>query len=279
MTTIAIFRQAKKKQISTFNHIFNSQEIRNQQQKNNPNLNNMNKVIYYKKGELCEWEFLRDGKNEGLMSVFKSKEQQLDELARADYKAHKIAQKQANPNKKIRTVLQTKDLKREFGIFLGGDKNIGNKEDYEAKIVKSTLAILQKKGLDERNLISITVHYDELTPHAHINYVDYSFKHHTTGQELGKIRQKDGLNKQQLLKLNRSKFSEFQDILALNMEMERGQKNSKQVNISKTQHYSNLSKILAENKELKTNLINAVDFIKNNIENKEFLQPTINLRR
>jgi hypothetical protein len=279
MTTIAIFRQAKKAQISTNSHLFNKQEIRNQSQKNNPNLNNMNKVIYYKKGELCEWDFLRNGKNEGLMSVFKSKEQQLDELARADYKAHKIAQKQANPNKKIRTVLQTKNLKREFGIFLGGDKNIVNKEDFEAKIVKSTLAILQKKGLDERNLISIVVHYDEKTPHAHIQYNDYSFEHHTTGQELSKIRQKDGLNKQQLLKLNRSNFGDFQDILAENMEMKRGQKNSKQLNISKTQHYSNLSKILAENKELKTNLINAVDFIKNNIENKEFLQPTINFRR
>jgi hypothetical protein len=279
MTTTAIFRQALKNQISTNNHLFNTQEIRNQSQKNNPNLNNMNKVIYYKKGELCEWEFLRDGKNEGLMSVFRSKEQQLDELARADYKAHKIAQKQANPNKKIRTVLQTKNLKREFGIFLGGDKDIGNKEDFEAKIVKSTLAILQKKGLDEHNLISIVIHFDEKTPHAHINYVDYNFEHHTTGQEFGKIRQKDGLNKQQLLKLNRDNFGEFQDILAENMGMERGQKNSKQVNISKTQHYSNLSKILAENKELKTSLINAVDFIKNNVENKEFLQPTINFRR
>jgi hypothetical protein len=49
MTTIAIFRQAKKEQISTNNHLFNQQEIRNQHYKNNPNLTNKNTVIYVEK--------------------------------------------------------------------------------------------------------------------------------------------------------------------------------------------------------------------------------------
>jgi hypothetical protein len=223
MTTIAIFRQAKKAQISTNNHLFNQQEIRNQYSKNNPNLTNKNTVIYVKDGELVKKSFNRNGLNADLVQLFSDKARRLDEFARADYKQHKLAEKQANPGKKIRTVLQTKDLKKEFGIFLGGDKEIGNKEDFEAKIVKSTLAILEKKGLDKSNIISIVIHFDEKTPHAHIIYNDFSSLHKTTGQELGKIRQKEGLNKQQLLKLNRDKFGEFQDILAENMGMERGQ--------------------------------------------------------
>ena len=261
MTTIAIFRQAKKAQISTNNHLFNTQEIRNQHHKNNPNLKNENTVIYVKDGELVKRQFNRNGLNADLVHSFSDKAKHLDELARADYKSHKTAEKQANPTKKIRTVLQTKDLKKEFGIFLGGDKFIGNKAEFEKKIVKSALAILEKKGLDKSNIISIVVHYDEKTPHAHIQYNDYSFKHKTTGQELGKVRQKEGLNKQQLLKLNRDNFSEFQDILALNMDMERGQKDSKQVNISKTQYYENIAKDkngeieLSKKLELKTALL------------------------
>ena len=261
MTTIAIFRQAKKAQISTNNHLFNQQEIRNQYSKNNPNLTNSNTLIYVKDGELVKRQFNRNGLNADLVQLFSDKARQLDELARADYKRHKLAEKQANPSKKIRTVLQTKDLKKEFGIFLGGDKDIGNKAEFEQKIVKSALAILEKKGLDKSNIISIVVHYDEKTPHAHIQYNDYSFKHKTTGQELGKVRQKEGLNKQQLLKLNRDKFGEFQDILAENMGMDRGKRDSKQVNISKTQYYENVANNkndvieLSKNLELKTAIL------------------------
>jgi hypothetical protein len=261
MTTIAIFRQAKKAQISTNNHLFNQQEIRNQHHKNNPNLTNENTVIYVEDGELVKKTFNRNGLNADLVQLFSDKAKQLDELARANYKAHKTAEKQANPSKKIRTVLQTKDLKKEFGIFLGGDKFIGNKAEFEQKIVKSALAILEKKGLDKSNIISIVIHFDEKTPHAHIIYNDFSRLHKTTGQELGKIRQKEGLNKQQLLKLNRANFGEFQDILAENMGMERGKKDSKQVNISKTQYYENMANNkndvieLSKNLELKTAIL------------------------
>lgn len=261
MTTIAIFRQAKKAQISTNNHLFNTQEIRNQHHKNNPNLTNKNTLIYFEDGKLQKREFQRNGNNEDLIKQFNAKAEQLDKIAREEYKAHKTAEKQANPSKKIRTVLQTKDLKKEFGIFLGGDKNIGNKEDFEAKIVKSAIKILEKKGLNKSNIISIVIHYDEKTPHSHIIYNDYSTLHKTTGLEFGKIRQKEGLNKQQLLKLNRDKFGEFQDILAQNMDMDRGKKDSKQVNISKTKYYENIannknSEIeLSKNLELKTVLL------------------------
>jgi hypothetical protein len=261
MTTTSIFRQALKNQISTNNHLFNTQEIRNQHHKNNPNLTNENTLIYVKEGKLVKRQFNRNGLNADLVQLFGDKTRQLDELARADYKAHKTAEKQANPSKKIRTVLQTKDLKKEFGIFLGGDKFIGNKAEFEQKIVNSALKILEKKGLDKSNIISIVVHYDEKTPHAHIQYNDYSFKHKTTGQELGKVRQKEGLNKQQLLKLNRANFGEFQDILAQNMGMSRGQKDSKQVNISKTQYYENIANNkngeieLSKNLELKTAIL------------------------
>lgn len=261
MTTIAIFRQSVKAKVSTNNHLFNQQEIRNQHHKNNPNLTNKNTLIYVKDGELVKRQFNRNGLNADLVQLFSDKTKQLDELARNDYRQHKTAEKQANPTKKIRTVLQTKDLKKEFGIFLGGDKNIGNKAEFEQKIVNSALAILKKKGLDKSNIISIVVHYDEKTPHAHIQYNDYSFKHKTTGQEFGKIRQKEGLNKQQLLKLNRANFGEFQDILAENMGMDRGKRDSKQVNISKTQYYENVANNkndvieLSKNLELKTAIL------------------------
>ncbi len=261
MTTIAIFRQSVKAKVSTNNHLFNQQEIRNQHHKNNPNLTNKNTLIYVKDGELVKRQFNRNGLNADLVQLFSDKTKQLDELARNDYRQHKTAEKQANPTKKIRTVLQTKDLKKEFGIFLGGDKDIGNKAEFERKIVKSALKILEKKGLDKSNIISIVVHYDEKTPHAHIQYNDYSFKYKTTGQELGKIRQKDGLNKQQLLKLNRANFGEFQDILAENMGMDRGKRDSKQVNISKTQYYENVANNkndvieLSKNLELKTAIL------------------------
>lgn len=247
MKNIAIYREArhgrKITQVSSENHLYNMQEYTNQNSKLNPNINNENTLIYVKDGELVKKQFIRNGENVDLIAFFKDKELLIDKKARDDYKAHKTAQKAANPTKKIRTVLQSKNLKREFGIFLGGDKIIGNKEDFEAKIVKSTLAILQKKGLDERNLLSITVHYDELTPHAHINFVDYSFKHHTTSQEHNKIRYVDGLDKTELRKLNCDNFAGFQDIVAKEMSMSRGKVGSRAKHKEKAQHYAELSEI------------------------------------
>lgn len=238
MGNIAIFRQAKKGQVSTNNHLFNTQEMYNQQTKYNKNVGQENKVFFYNNsGNLVYKPFTRNSDNAKLMDYFTAKESKLDQEARADYTAHKKQLKLDNPGKKIRTVLQTKDLTKEFGIFLGGDKTVTNQEDFEDKLLKTVHAILKKKGLSEKNLISLTVHYDESSPHAHIKFNDYSSLHKTTATEYCKVRYKDGLDKKQLNKLNRDNFAEFQDLVAKNMGMERGQRDSKAINRSKYEYF------------------------------------------
>jgi hypothetical protein len=238
MGNIAIFRQAKKSQVSTNNHLFNTQEMYNQNKKLNKNVGQENKVFYYNKdNNLVYRKFTRDGNNSALNNYFAAIEDKLDKEARADYTKHKKQQKIDNPGKKIRTVLQTKDLTKEFGIFLGGDKTVTNQADFEDKLLQTVHEILKKKGLSEKNLISLTVHYDETTPHAHIKYNDYSNLHKTTATEFGKIRYKDGLDKKQLNKLNRDNFAEFQDLVADNMGMDRGQRDSKAINRSKYEYF------------------------------------------
>lgn len=224
----AIFRSALKAKRSTYNHIVNTQSVYNQDPEKNPNVNNSNVLIITDdKNKLIKRSYKRDGSHQNLIDMLNDKEKQLDELARADYTAFKKEQKAQNPTQKIRTVLQSKDLKREFVIAVGGDKNITDKAKFEADIIKSALAVLEKKGLDQRNIICISVQFDEKTPHAHILYNDYSYKHHTTGDEFIKTRYKPGMDKKEIRALNRAKFSEFQDIVADKMGMERGQRGSK----------------------------------------------------
>jgi len=252
MGNVSIFRQAKKGQVSTNNHLYNTQEMYNQQTKYNKNVGQENKVFYYNKdNNLVYRKFTRDSNNSALNDYFTAKENELDKLAREDYTAHKKQQKLDNPSKKIRTVLQTKDLTKEFGIFLGGDKNVENKEDFEDKLLQTVHKILKKKGLSEKNLISIVIHYDEFTPHAHIKYNDYSNLHKTTATEYCKVRFQTGLDKKQLNKLNRDNFAEFQDLVADNMGMERGQKDSKAINRSKYEYFKDSVKIIE-----KINIVN-----------------------
>lgn len=242
MGTKAIFRQAAKAKRSTYNHLFNTQSVQNQNIKHNPNLNNDNTLIVCNdEGKFEKDAFKRNGLNnyDDLVNY----EKQLDEEAREHYKQYKIQEKKENPHKRVRTKLQSKDLKKEFVIALGGDKNIGNKEDFEDKILKTTIAVLEKKGLDKSNLICIAIHYDEKTPHAHIIYNDYSKLHHTTGTEYCKIRHKDGLDKKQLRQLNRDKFAEFQDLVADNMGMERGQRNSRVKHLENYEYYEKMSNV------------------------------------
>jgi hypothetical protein len=242
MGTKAIFRQAAKAKRSTYNHLFNTQSVQNQNIKHNPNLNNDNTLIVCNdEGKFEKDTFKRNGLNnyDDLVNY----ENQLDEEAREHYKQYKIQEKKENPHKRVRTKLQSKDLKKEFVIALGGDKNIGNKEDFEDKILKTTIAVLEKKGLDKSNLICIAIHYDEKTPHAHIIYNDYSKLHHTTGTEYCKIRYKDGLDKKQLRQLNRDKFAEFQDLVADNMGMERGQRNSRVKHLENYEYYEKMSNV------------------------------------
>ncbi len=241
MGTKAIFRQAVKAKRSTYNHLFNTQSVQNQNIKHNPNLNNENTVIVYDDGKFEKDTFKRNGLEN--YEHFINYENQLDEEAREHYKQYKIQEKKENPHKRVRTKLQSKDLKKEFVIALGGDKNIGNKEDFEDKILKTTIAVLEKKGLDKSNLICIAIHYDEKTPHAHIIYNDYSKLHHTTGTEYCKIRTKDGLDKKQLRQLNRDKFAEFQDLVADNMGMERGRRNSREKHLENYEYYEKMSNV------------------------------------
>lgn len=248
MSNIAIYREARhgKKvyQVSTNDHLFNNQAVNNQLIKNNENYGKENTVIFYdpEKNNLSKKTFKRDGNNTDLVKFFNEKEKKMDEDARADYKQHKLKERAENPNKKVRTVLQSKNLKREFVIAIGGDKKITNKEEFEKNILETTKQIFKQKGLDHKSLISITIHWDEKTPHAHINYNDYSYLHKTTATEFNKVRFKEGLDKKELRQLNRENFSIFQDITAKYMGMERGTLNSRAHHTTKQEHFEILTK-------------------------------------
>lgn len=239
MANIGVFREAKIDQISTLNHLFNTHEQTNQNPLINPNLANKNSCyIWDNEASTTKlMEFQRDGNNQDVIDLLRKKEISLDKLARADYKNHKEQEKLKNPNKKIRTVLQSKNLKKEFGIFVGGDMTITNKAEFEARALKTAIKVLEKKGLSEKNLLSLTVHFDEKTPHIHCQYLDYSWKHKTTGTEHCKTRFVPGMDKKQLRKLNRDNFAEFQDLVAEGMGMQRGQRNSKEINRKKSEHF------------------------------------------
>ena len=265
MMTIISYREAKKGQVSTKEHIYNKQEKTNTKLELNKNYLKENILMYFNNDTLVKQSYVRDGNNENLISQFDTKEKKIDAEARADYKQHKLKEREENPEKKIRTVLQTKNLKKEFGLFLGGDKNIGNKEEFEKKILSTVKKIMEKKGLEDKNIISISIHYDEKTPHCHIQYNDYSFKHHTTGAELQRIRTDKNASKQEIkeaYKKQLDNFSEFQDLAAEGMEMERGQKNSKQKNKSKFEFYR---------EEVKNNprILSVKNVVMTKVENEE----------
>lgn len=253
MGTIAGYREAQKgggkskvgkdtkSQISTLEHLLNKQDYNNSTIKNNPNMFNENTLIYFdsEKNEFVKQHYFRGGKNQELIEKFKQKEINLDLEARNDYKEHKTQQKKDNPTKKIRTVLQSKDLKREGLIFLGGDQKIENFQDFEEKILKTARGLMKAKGLEDKNILNITIHYDEKTPHAHIQYNEYSFKHKTTSTEYNKIRFKPGATSKEITKLNRENFGKFQDLVADGMEMGRGARNSKAIHKEKYEFYQN----------------------------------------
>lgn len=239
MANIGVFREAKINQISSLNHLLNTHEQTNQNPLINPNLKNDNSCYIWDDEALTTklMSFKRDGNNQDVIDLLRKKEINLDKEAREDYKKHKLNEKANNPGKKIRTVLQSKNLKKEFGIFVGGDMAITNKAEFEARALKTAIKILEKKGLSEKNLLSLTVHFDEKTPHLHCQYLDYSWKHKTTGTEHCKTRFVPGMDKKQLRKLNRDNFAEFQDLVAEGMGMQRGQRNSKEINRKKAEHF------------------------------------------
>ena len=103
--------------------------------------------------------------------------------------------------------------------------------------MKTARELMKAKGLEDKNILNITIHYDEKTPHAHIQYNEYSFKHKTTATEYNKIRYVKGATSKEINKLNRDKFGTLQDLVASNMEMSRGAKDSKALHKEKYEFY------------------------------------------
>lgn len=255
MSTIAIYRQAKNNQLSSLNHLFNTQEKTNQNADNNPNINNDNFCIYKDGDNLYKTNFKRNGSNDDIVKSVEDAAKNIDEKAREDYKQHKLKQKEENPSKKVRTVLQSKNLEREFVIALGGDKSITGKEDFEKKALNAVDAVLKAKGLTVKdNLLCLVIHYDEKTPHIHCKYNDYSFEYKTTSKELFRNRTDKDAPKQEkraAREEERENFSQFQDIVADTMGMDRGQKNSKQKHLEKHEFY--LQTIADQEKQMNNN--------------------------
>lgn len=242
---IAIFRQAKISQISSHNHLLNEFSKDNFI---NENITQKNIIWYHDTVDTFKKEvFERNGSNNEIMETIKEYEKALDKHARNDYKEHKEAEKdkifaecKKNGTKppKIRTVLQTKNLKKEFVIALGGDKNVDNQEFYD-NAIKTVKAVMKKKRLEEKNILSIAFHFDETTPHIHCQYNDYSFKHKTTASELERVRPGDGMSREEKKAQyaeNCEKFGNYQDLVAETMNMERGERGSRAKNKSKTEH-------------------------------------------
>lgn len=246
MANIAIFRKAKFGKKSSINHIVNSQSLDNQGTQKNPNFLAENKLYIFDeaKNEFMSTKFVRDGESQELNNLLNAKIKELDKLARVDYQKNKELEKDQIFKKcretgtkppKIRTVLQSKDLVKEVVIALGGDKSIDSKAKFEKNALEFAKKFMDKKQLENRNIISISIHYDESTPHMHLHYCDYSFKKHTTATSLESVQCKDKTKeeKTELVKAAREKFGEFQDLAAETFEMARGQKGSREKNKEK----------------------------------------------
>jgi hypothetical protein len=212
--------------------------------------------------------FERNGSNNQIVETIKEYEKAIDKHARNDYKEHKEAEKdkifaecKKNGTKppKIRTVLQTKNLKKEFVIAVGGDKNVDNQEFYD-NAIKTVKAVIKKKGLEDKNILSIAIHFEESTPHLHCQYLDYSFKHKTTASELERVRPGVDMSREEKkaqYALNCEKFGNYQDLVAETMGMERGEKGSRAKNKTKKDYYKELKDLIKRlNEEIsKQNLL------------------------
>ena len=242
---IAIFRQAKISQISSLNHLL--QELSKDNLVNHENTQK-NVVWYHDTVDTFKKVFFeRDGSNNEIIETIKEYEKAIDKHARDDYKKHKEAEKdkifaecKKNGTKppKIRTVLQTKNLKKEFVIAIGGDKNVDNQEFYD-NAIKTVKAVMKKKGLGEKNILSIAFHFDETTPHIHCQYNDYDFKRKTTSSELERVRPTEDMSrseKKAQYALNCEKFGNYQDLVAETMNMERGERGSRAKNKKKAEY-------------------------------------------
>ena len=240
MEIVAIFRQSKANQKSSFNHLFNCQELTNQDQTIHPNLNEKNIVISLNENnEFISANFCRTENNDKIKKRIEERAKFLDESAREAYQKHKINEKleleKMGINRKIRTVLQSKkeQLQKEFLVCFGNTTRDKLMEHYKTPqmlanaCLKGSLAILKKKGLDKENLISLVVHFDEKgLPHCHTIFNDYNFKEHTTSTQIA-IKKHSDKDKKVQYQLKIKEFSEFQDVLAETIQLKRGEKGSR----------------------------------------------------
>lgn len=252
MQIVSIFRQSKAHQKSSMNHLFNCQEITNQDLTVNPNLHQKNIVISLnEKDEFISAKFCRTENNEKIKKKIEERAEKLDKEAREDYKHHKINEKseleKMGISKKIRTVLQSKkeQLQKEFLIAFGNttrDKlmqHYKTPENLANACLKGSLAILKKKGLDKKNLISLVLHFDEKgVPHCHTIYNDYNFKEHTTSTQIS-IKKHSDKDKKVQYQLKIKEFSEFQDVIADALNLKRGEKGSRRKHLD-IQDFKNL---------------------------------------
>ncbi len=276
MEIVAIFRQSKANQKSSFNHLFNCQELTNQDQTINPNLNEKNIVISLNENnEFISANFCRTENNDKIKKKIEQRALMLDESARAEYQKHKINEKleleKMGISRKIRTVLQSKkeQLQKEFLICFGNttrDKlmqHYKTPENLANACLKGSLAILKKKGLDKENLISLVVHFDEKgLPHCHTIFNDYNFKEHTTSTQIAIKKHSDKPKKEQYA-LKIKGFSEFQDVLADALNLKRGEKGSRRKHLD-IEDYKNLKE-----KEKQQQQITKKSIFKSAIYNKQ----------
>ena len=244
MANIAIYREANKHEISSFHHLVNTQDIDNQDPEKNPNFGKTNLLIYVENGEFKEYEFKRDGNNQSDIDMLHEIERELDKEARDHYKEHKIKERLANPDKKIRTVLQSKDLRKEFFLAIGGDCEI-DESTFAEKVKKTVDAVMVAKGLERDNIIGVFIHRDERSVHVHCSYNSYAKQYVTTAEQLARPKITKGMTKKtksNLIKLQREEFGKFQDIVSEHLEMERGEKGSKAKHKTKAQFYDEKSK-------------------------------------
>ena len=235
---IAIYRQAKAGQRSSNNHLYNEQELNNQDPIQNPNSTLENILITVNdEGKFVQESFFRNGKNEKLMERINKKQDMLTLEAKSDYRDFKLEEREKNPGKKIRTELQSKNLNKEFIIAFGDTSRTEllttfKKQELLDKILFGTGEILIAKGLGRKNLVAIVIHQDEPgNIHAHIQYNDYSFKEHTTANQLEKSIDANKTSKEQIY-AKKQMFASYQTILADAMGMERGEFNSKRKHLS-----------------------------------------------
>jgi hypothetical protein len=281
MANIAIYREANNHEISSFHHLVNTQDIDNQAPEKNPNLGKTNLLIYVENGEFKEYEFKRDGNNQSDIDMLHEIERELDKEARDHYKEHKIKERLANPDKKIRTVLQSKDLRKEFFLAIGGDCEI-DESTFAEKVKKTVDAVMVAKGLERDNIIGVFIHRDERSVHVHCSYNSYAKQYFTTAEQLARPKITKGMTKKtksNLIKLQREEFGKFQDIVAENLEMERGEKGSKAKHKTKAQFYDEKSKEVEQLERTTAKLQKTKEKLQDEIKKTQDMNVLINAGR